>query len=122
MLSVTVTLSITVWLPRWRNTERIFCASSGRTKFSAKIRLTVSTPASIIDWSSELQYCPSKNSKTYTGTFAPSLIFLVKSLRTILPSKYCLSFWRITVLLSLASKKSCIYSASTSNIKNQNHQ
>ena len=38
--------------------------------------------------SSELQYCPNKNSRTYTGTFAPSLIFLVKLFLTILPSKY----------------------------------
>ena len=34
---------------------------------------------------------PSKYSSTYTGTFAPSLISLVRSLRTTLPAKWVLS-------------------------------
>src|ERR1017187_9271735 len=39
----------------------------------------------------EAQYVPRRYSSTYTGTFAPSLSSLVKSLRTTFPAKFWLS-------------------------------
>jgi len=103
ILRDTVILSMTVWLPFCLSRESIFCASSGRTKLSASIFFTLSTPCSIISGSSELQYCPRRNSNTYTGTFAPSFIFFVKSFRTIFPSKYLRNFCLMAVRLSSAS-------------------
>ncbi|CKF43974.1 Uncharacterised protein [Streptococcus pneumoniae] len=85
-------LSMTVYLPSSLTFDFTFSASSGRTKLSDKIFLTICTPSFILFSSSVAQYIPSKYSSTYTGTFAPSLIFFVKSLRTTFPAKCAFNF------------------------------
>src|SRR6266436_1328522 len=52
-----------------------------------RIFLTVCRPSSITASSLEAQYVPRRYSSTYTGTLAPSLTSLVRSLRTTLPGK-----------------------------------
>ena len=114
--TLAVMWSMTVKRPRFFSMDRTFCASSGRTKLSARIRFTVWTPSAITSGSSELQYCPNRNSSTYTGTFAPSLIFFVRSFRTIFPSKHlrsfclivsrvlcCTSFCNSSIVISMSS-------------------
>ena len=62
--SLTVILSITVYEPFSLILDFTFSASSGLTKLSANIFLTVSTPSSIAFSSSVAQYIPSKYSRT----------------------------------------------------------
>src|SRR4029450_7731072 len=51
------------------------------------MRLTVFSPSWMTSSSFVAQYVPRRYSNTYTGTFAPSLTNLVKSLRTTRPAK-----------------------------------
>ena len=88
-LSLTVTLSITVYCPNLSNFEILSSLlHQDRTKFSARILFNSFNAFIYTSSSSVAQYMPNKYSKTYTGTFAPSFIFFVKSFLTTLPAKY----------------------------------
>src|SRR5258708_4003618 len=80
-------------------------------KLLARVSLTTCNPIWMAISSDDAQYLPSRNSRTNTGTLAPTLTFRTRSFRTTLPAKV-----RLT-LSSSASRNGTllIYSNSQTN-------